>query len=272
MRSGKYTGTTETTKNLILDSAVIYVNYGEDDERKLGATRGGAEFTVEQEFREIEVDGARGMVKGNRRIVRVDAMINAELLEMSKENLLLAFPGASAEQVEEKNVITRNLTITNDDYFDNVTMVGTVSGSNEPVICQIKNSLTTGDFNLSTEDEDEGTTELEFEAHFDPAELEDDNFEEPWEVRYPVMIDLSLSTDEVEVATAEDEVVTYTTDPTDATVTAESDDDTIASVTVDEDEEEITITGEAEGNAIITVSATTDEGTVTEEIDVTVTE
>lgn len=192
MRSGKYSGTTETTENLILDSAIIVINYGETDERKLGATRGGASFKVEQEIKTIDVDGARGPVKGNRRIVSVSPSISAELLELNKANLLMAFPGAVATSTDDKGAtgtthdsIRRNLTMADNNYFKNIAMIGTVSGSNEDVICLIYNAIADGSFELSTSDNDEATTTLNFVGHFDPADLNNDDFKEPWEIRYP---------------------------------------------------------------------------------------
>ena len=113
-----------------MDSAIIVINYGEIDERKLGATRGGASFKVEQEVKTIEVDGARGPVKGNRRIVSVSPSISAELLELNKENLLMAFPGATATSTDDKGAtgtthdsIRRNLTMADSNYFKNIAMI-----------------------------------------------------------------------------------------------------------------------------------------------------
>ena len=46
-------------------------NYGEVGERKLGATRGGTEFSIEKIFHTPEIDGAKGPLKGTRRVVEV---------------------------------------------------------------------------------------------------------------------------------------------------------------------------------------------------------
>lgn len=185
----KYHGvTTETVKRLFLDAGAVYLNYGETEERLLGATNDGNTFTIEQDVREIEVDGARGPVKGLRRIIEVRAQIVANLLELTAENLKTALAGSTMEDYpdgEEKthDKISRKLTIADTDYIGNVALVGEISGSQEPVICIIKNALVDGNFNIDTADKEEAGLEVTFTGHFDPADMDD----EPWEIRFPVI-------------------------------------------------------------------------------------
>ncbi len=185
----KYHGvTTETVKRLFLDAGAVYLNYGETEERLLGATNDGNTFTIEQDVREIEVDGARGPVKGLRRIIEVRAQIVANLLELTAENLKTALAGSTMEDYpdgEEKthDKISRKLTIADTDYIGNVALVGEISGSQEPVICIIKNALVDGNFNIDTADKEEAGLEVTFTGHFDPDEMD----EEPWEIRFPVI-------------------------------------------------------------------------------------
>ena len=178
----KYHGiTTETVKRLFVDAGAVYLNYDETDERLLGATRGGNTFTIEQEVREIEVDGARGPVKGLRRVTSVRAQIVANLLEMTTENLKAALAGATVEENGTHDIITRKLTIEDSDYLKNVALVGEISGSQEPVICIVKNALSDGNFSVNTADKDEAGLEVTFTGHFDPDKMD----EEPWEIRFP---------------------------------------------------------------------------------------
>ena len=180
----KYHGiTTETVKRLFVDAGSVYVNYVEPDERLLGATRGGNTFTIEQDVREIEVDGARGPVKGLRRIIEVRAQIVANLLEMTAENLKAALAGATVEENGTHDIITRKLTIKDSDYLKNVALVGEISGSQEPVICIVKNALADGNFSINTADKDEAGIDITFTGHIDPEYLD----EEPWEIRFPKM-------------------------------------------------------------------------------------
>jgi len=197
MNAGKYSGTSGTTKSLLVDAAVVYLNYGELTERKLGATRGGASFKVEQELKDIEVDGARGPVKGNRRITNVKPSITAELLEITQDNLVLAFPGAvkTLSSDSKTYTISRDTTLEETAYFDNVALVGTISGSDDPVVIIIKNVLAEGDFELGTEDKDESTVPITFIGHFDPVAISAGDNTEPWEIRYPNMDQASDTVD-----------------------------------------------------------------------------
>ena len=180
--------TTETAKRLLVDAGAIYINYGETDERLLGATNDGNTFTIEQDIREVEVDGARGPVKGLRRIIEVRAQIVANLLEMTADNLQLALAGSTKadypdDGTKEYDSITRKTAIGEDAYIDNVALVGEISGSKKPVICMVKNALSDENLSIETVDKDEAGLQITFTGHFDPADLD----EEPWEIRFPVM-------------------------------------------------------------------------------------
>lgn len=183
--------TGETVKNLLLDAGVVYVNYGLGDdmgERVLGATEGGNTFLVEREVREIPVDGARGKVKGLRRIVREDAKLTVNMKEMSAENIRLALSGAEVSDYPEEEEKTHDEIrstgeITDDDYVDNVALVATLSGSDTPVVCIVENALSDGNFEIGAEDKDEAVVPVEFSAHFDVEDMG----KTPWAIRYPVM-------------------------------------------------------------------------------------
>jgi hypothetical protein len=186
MRNSVHGITTETMQNLLLDAGKIVINYLETNERDLGATLGGNSFNVEAEIKDIRPDGAKGKVKGGRRIVDVATTLTVNMFEMTKENLLLALPGSVATPdnvtTPTADVITRSRNILDTDYVKNITYVGTISGKDTPVIITLFNALQDGAFELSSEDKEEASTELTFSGHFDPATME----KEPWEIRYPL--------------------------------------------------------------------------------------
>lgn len=178
--------TTETSKRMILDAGAVFINYGEVDERLLGATREGSTFVVEQDIREIEVDGLRGPTKGFRRVIEEHVRLTVNLIEMTVENLELALVGSSsATNVEATHdVLTRSLEMSDISYVTNIAIVADYSdGSGNPVIIIVKNPLMDGELNLSMTDREESSTELQFTGHFDPAVSLD---ESPFEIRVPV--------------------------------------------------------------------------------------
>lgn len=182
--------TTDTYKKLIIDSGAIYKNYGEGGEALLGATRGGNTFTIETEYRIMEVDGAKGPVKGMRRITGVVVSIVANFLEISPTVLNLALPGSAvadypvAPADKTHDSVTRALAIAIGDYYTNVAIVGEVTGNaTHPIVCLISNVIADGNLEIAHTDNDEGVIPVTFKAHFDTSDLDT----EPWEIRFPTI-------------------------------------------------------------------------------------
>lgn len=175
--------TADTWRRLVVDSGAVWLNYGdEESERVLGATRGGNTFEIDQEIREVEIDGLKGPVAGTRRIVRSVARITANLIELSPDNITIAIAGADWEEENGYAVITRaDFNLMMEHHISNVALVGNVSGSTEPVVCIIYNAIADSNFTIGTEDGDESVIEVTFTAHYDPATIET----EPWEIRFP---------------------------------------------------------------------------------------
>lgn len=184
--------TADLPESIIFDAGVLYKNFKSPSEPGdiLGATRGGSEWALNAEFREVEVDGAPGPVKGMKRLVRVAPTITINLLSLTKQNLMMAIPGAKSAAggtgLEDYDVITGGQ-ITDQHYFDNIALVAR-TGSGKPVIFVIENALADGSLSISFADQDEANPSVTFAAHFDPADLEDvdDLFENlPFKIYYP---------------------------------------------------------------------------------------
>ena len=62
-------------------------------------------------------------------------------------------------------------------------VVGTLSGTNEPVIAILDNVLCTSGFEGATEDNSEMVIEQVYEAHATVEQLDADEF--PWRILYP---------------------------------------------------------------------------------------
>lgn len=187
--------TANSVSKFLVDAGAVYLNYGTTGERVLGATRGGAGFDITQEIRSIEIDGSKGMTMGARRVTKVEAKIHAKLLELSTANIMLALAGSTstattetgsapvAPAVATHDSITRTAEIAAANYVQNVALVGKIMGTNQNFVGIISNALADGGFKIETSDKGEAVLEIQFSAHFDPANMTN----EPWIVRNPTL-------------------------------------------------------------------------------------
>ena len=179
--------TSETFERLIIDAGQVRKNYVDENDTGvfLGATRGGSVFKVETEIREMPVDGAKGPVIGDKRIIKVTATLECNFIESTTEIYKRMLPGSSAASYPSSNAthddITRAFQLSAEDYIDNVVLIGEVSGSEEPVILFIENALSDGKLSISLTDNDEAVNKITFIGHFDPDDLD----AEPWKIRFP---------------------------------------------------------------------------------------
>lgn len=175
--------TPQTWENMIIDSAVAYVNYGLPDERILGATNGGITFGWEAfNVRTPEIDGLKGRLAGVSRITEASPQIVVNLVEFSLENFQLAFPGIDVQTQGGFTHITRSgRVIPIEEYPENLAMVGTQSGTGNPVIIMIKRPMVVSGAEIPTADDSEATAALTFVGHYDPSDPE----VEPWEIIMP---------------------------------------------------------------------------------------
>jgi len=58
----------------------------------VGLTRGGGQFTVTREYRQVNADGDRGPVKGRIRLVQSVATLQFNSLEIITDNLAKLYP------------------------------------------------------------------------------------------------------------------------------------------------------------------------------------
>lgn len=191
--------TVETVKRLLIDSGEVRMNYVDSSSTGtlLGATRDGNQFLVTQDIREMPLDGAKGKVKGGRRIIREDASIVANFIEITSDLFNKALPGSTNENsLPLYDKITRtgfrissgldtdpsNLDV----YIDNIAIIGEVNGnSSEPAVLIIKNAIGDGNLEMTTVDGDESKLVITFSGHYDPATSLDTGM---WEIRWPNIV------------------------------------------------------------------------------------
>lgn len=186
-----YSGFTEkTAKNLLLDAGAFFKNYdiASDTpdtarEKLLGATRGGGQFIAKPVIRPLEVDGVKGNAKGLQILVSWEISIEANMLELPAETLKIALVSADIDEASNPSydIITARNDIELSDYIDNITWIGTQSGSNAPVIIQVFNALSTEGLTLKTVSKDEAVVLMKFIGHYEGDDLETP----PFNIYYP---------------------------------------------------------------------------------------
>ena len=194
----KKTGYSNTTsKNYLINAATIYTGVKYDELASEftgtlhGATSGGVTLTVEQSYRDIEIDGTSHMkVKGNKVLESATATVTANMKELTAENIRKSLNGTIREAgVGEApvgyQVIETKRYLEDGDYIENMAIVGTLSGTDKPVIAILDNAISTGGLELGTEDNNEAVVEQTYEAHATVEQLDADQY--PWRILFPTV-------------------------------------------------------------------------------------
>ena len=185
-------GLTEKTKeHLLLDAGAFFKNFevGTDTYetakaagKLIGATKGGGGFDAKPNIRAIEIDGIKGNAKGTEVIDSWDVTLKANIIEITKDVLAAAVCASEMDSESDDNyyIIKGKDCISYEDYIENVTYIGTISGSNNPVIIQVYNAINTEGLSLTTQDKSETVVACTFSGHYD---FDDDN--PPFAIYYP---------------------------------------------------------------------------------------
>ncbi len=148
-----------------IDHAVVYLNYGETDERLLAPTRGGGEFHATATVRNIEFDGRVAATAGTQVIDENAATLKVTLLGITQENLALAIPGGITAKKENGVLEAPDVGVIDlSNYAKNITAFGkTLDGKYKKFT--INNPMSEGELSLTMQQKAEGELEIEFAAH-----------------------------------------------------------------------------------------------------------
>ena len=180
--------TQQTTKSLLLNAAVLYEGLKYDPVEKkwrgtlLGATSGGTKVKISSDYQVIEVDGAIVKVKGLTQKQGESGSIEANLVEVTEDNLKMAIVGKeSKSDIEGYSLIETKALLEDSDYIENIAAVGTLSNG-KPVIVIMENMLCTSGLELDTKNKNNVVMKVSFECH---AGFEDDHDTLPIRIYYP---------------------------------------------------------------------------------------
>jgi hypothetical protein len=181
----------QTFRKFLLDAGELRLGYTNESSRgtALCATRGGSVFAIPTEYREMAVDGAKGPVEGGRRITKVTAYMEINVLEWYPDLIQMCLPGSTTDDWPDAGGVShreikRALQIAAADYQDSISLIAEVSGSGDPFVGTIYNALADGDFELGFSDNEETVSKIKFTAHFAADDLDT----EPWAIYFPTDI------------------------------------------------------------------------------------
>lgn len=190
MNKLKTHGITEgTPKEILLGAGAYYKNlkYAEEtgwEGTILGATQGGGKVTITPEYLTIEADGATVKVKGLEKKVGEVANMEINLLEIKESHLVevLHMEEDKTKSVPGYKVYKSKRDIGDDDYFENIAFVGTLT-SGEQVIIIFENGIIEGALELEPKNKEVSvfTATVECTASFEQDDLE----HLPYYIYYP---------------------------------------------------------------------------------------
>ncbi|MFS0864126.1 hypothetical protein [Fredinandcohnia sp. 179-A 10B2 NHS] len=162
--------------DIILGDGVFAI--GETD---IALTRGGGQFTVEREYKQIEADGDYGPVKGRIRKIRSVARLVMNALEFLPADLSKMYPATTVDSTTTpgSDVITAKDDIEDTDYNATVTWTGKTKNGRS-VIITLENAINLENIDWSLVDKDEIVPALTYTA----AYLETSRTKEPWKIEY----------------------------------------------------------------------------------------
>lgn len=163
---------TNQVESILLDAAIVYVDYGYPTQEQIGITRGGAEFTVTENVRQIEYDGRRGRTKGMEVVDQIDAALKFKTLELTNEHM---YASLGAAELNENGAISNNNggVIPMNRYYHNITAFGIMYKTGEFKKITLNNAAAcnNGGLTLSTSDKNEAELELTFNAAWNPYDV-----------------------------------------------------------------------------------------------------
>lgn len=175
----------DTPKRILCDVGAIFKDYDFTKSyqenvaagKRIGATQGGTTFAANPQGRYIKVDGLPENTKGLYTIDCWKPTLAPKMLEQDSENVRLALGAAKVEATTVKDANYKKITPKDDfddtDYIQNITLATKIKGSNFPVLIVLYNSISFGGLSWSFADQNETTSDVTFNGHYEIGEYEE---------------------------------------------------------------------------------------------------
>ena len=165
----------DTPKRYLLNAGALVRNLSWDSEAKkwtydvLGATSGGSKLSLINNLRQVEVDGVFTTPVGGDMIESSEGTFEVNVIEHTRDNVKMALfanvvESDGSEFPEGYDIITPKQKIEESDYINNLGYIGTISGSDLPVIIIMEHAICTSGLELEVKDKAEAIYPLTFAA------------------------------------------------------------------------------------------------------------
>lgn len=165
---------------ILLGHGIFYIN-----NKPTALTKGGGKFTLERDYREIEVDGTIGPVKGLIDVEKSVAKLEINQLTIIPKDFGEMYPAMAIDiQTPGTVKITGTATIKDSDYQSTVHWIGkTIKG--KPVKITLHNAINLENIDWDLQDKSEVVNKLTYTATYD---LEQEEVKEPWDIEWGVEV------------------------------------------------------------------------------------
>jgi len=160
----------DTYEKLLLDTGVVRTNFVSfaSPGTLLGATRGGAVFKREPQYKETPFEGIPGQVVGQKHLVNVKVSLMVNIISLDTTNIALAIPNsvvtsfdANYEQLTENEWDPAG-----EHTLTNIAIIAELSGKSIPVVIVLDNPICENDTTLSFKDKGESVAKWRFSAFY----------------------------------------------------------------------------------------------------------
>lgn len=184
----------DTAKNMQLDAGILVLNLKNPESFAgeipagailVGATEGGSNFKATPEIRNLfdGIDGARGNYKDGNAIDSWEILLTATAKEITASNLKTALAAADITTTDggKYDTLVPRMDIKTTDYLSNICWLGTMNGSTDAMIIELRNVMNTSGIDFTATDKGTGSVAMEFKAHFDLTNPND----VPFRIHFP---------------------------------------------------------------------------------------
>lgn len=187
MSIGKHGVTAETPKNILLGAGTFHKGLkftnGKWEGACIGATSGGGKVSIVGEYKDLDIDGALVLFKGQTVKQGGKASMEVSVAELSGDNIKMATNFKLGESdAEGYDMFVDKPNIDEGDYVDDFAFVGKTANGAKDIIIIFESSLCKSAFEVEGKNKEQSVLKLVMEAY---AENDGDLDTLPVKIYYP---------------------------------------------------------------------------------------